>query len=67
MTDYELGFARGEEVAWRERGQPLPTRPAVTNEAGRGYWDARLPRSPAWERNRVRLQRFSDSTLREVA
>lgn len=53
MTDYELGFARGEQEAWKGRGHPLPKTPdGIRDEMARGYWDARIPRNQNWARQR---------------
>lgn len=51
--DYAIGFARGEEAAWKGRGRPLPPAPdCIKSDVARGYWDARLPRNPTWARQR---------------
>lgn len=50
MTEFELGFRRGEQDAWDGRNDPPPTPQKVGGEYARGYWAARLPRTSTWAR-----------------
>lgn len=63
MTDFELGFRRGEQDAWGGRNEPLPEPQKPTGENSRGYWAARLPRSAAWARCHTLPQTWWDESL----
>lgn len=67
MTDYYTGFSEGEQAAWRGRNSPLPKRPQIHNERERGYWDARLPRTTPWSRNRISQSWWDEARGRHIA
>lgn len=62
MTEFELGFRRGEQDAWDGRNEPPPVPQKVSGEYARGYWAARLPRTSTWaRRNDLLPARWNES------